>query len=107
MYVLGEVGEGILAEFGDADGCDELPPFIPAVRCCEAAMAAAEGSRVEVSAMDRPSTIDWGMWVGELDFGVPPRNSRLVENLRERMLPFPTSCGIAVAVIGDTPLSSG
>ena len=80
------MGEGIFAWFGEFEGWD--PPLIDwAVRRLEAALAAAEGSRF-VSAMDLPSGMDWGMWVGELLFGVEPRNSLLVENLRDNPLLF-------------------
>ena len=90
----------MLAWFGDEDGCD--PPLTEAVRWLEAATAAAEGSRLE-SATDLPSGIDWGMWVGELLFGVEPRNSRLVENLRES--PLPIFSGGSCDTIGDIPSS--
>lgn len=58
------------------------PPAIDAVRCEEAAKAAAEGSRDELSTRARPS----GM-VGEGFLGPDERKSLLVENLRERLLP--------------------
>ncbi len=65
-------------------------------------MAAAEGSRF-VSAMDLPSGIDWGMCVGELLLGVEPRNSRLVENLRDNPLLF--CSGSRDESMGDVPSS--
>jgi hypothetical protein len=74
----GEVGDGCGTEFGDI--C--CPPVIEAVRCEDAAIAAAEGSRDELSTSVRPSWI-----VGEGFFGVEPRNSFLVENFRDRPLP--------------------
>ena len=74
----GEVGEGCGIVLGDI--C--WPPAIDAVRCEEAARAAAEGSRDELSTRARPS----GM-VGEGFFGPGARKSLLVENLRDRLLP--------------------
>ncbi len=93
----------MLIGFGDVEGWEPLD--MPAVRWFEAATAAADGSRFEESAIALPSGMDWGRWVGELFFGVEPRNSRFVENLRDKLLPI-FSGGIC-AVIGDTPLSSG
>ena len=42
----------MLAWFGDVEGCE---PFMPAVRWFEAAMAAAEGSKVVWSAILFPA----------------------------------------------------
>jgi hypothetical protein len=53
-----------------------------AVRCEDAARAAAEGSREELSTNVRPSWM-----VGDRSFGVDPRKSFFVENLRDRLLP--------------------
>lgn len=100
-YVLGEVGDGIFGWLGDVAGCE--PPLSEAVRCEEAATAAAEGSRFEASAMGFPSGIDWGICVGELFFGVEPRNSLLVENLRDKP-PLVFSCGTC-DTMGDTTSS--
>lgn len=60
-------------------------------------MTAAEGSRFVLSFIAFPSGIDWGMWVGELFLGVEPRNSRFVENLRERLLPLLSGCACDIA----------
>jgi len=75
----GEVGDGCGTELGDI--C--WPAARDAVRCEDAASAAAEGSREERSTKARPSGI-----VGEGFFGPPEaRKSLLVENLRDRLLP--------------------
>ena len=68
----GEVGEGCGAELGDI--C--WPPVMVAVRCDDAANAAAEGSNDELSTK-RPSCI-----VGEGFFGTELRMNFLVESLR-------------------------
>lgn len=81
LYVLGDVGDGMFGWLGDVVGWE--PPLMEAVRWEEAATAAAEGSRFEPSAMGFPSGMDWDMWVGELFFGIEPRKSLLVENLRD------------------------
>lgn len=82
LYVLGDVGEGMFGWLGDVV-CWE-PPLMEAVRWEEAATAAAEGSRLEPSAIGFPSGMDWDRWVGELFFGIAPRKSLLVENLRDK-----------------------
>ena len=69
----GEVGEGCGAELGDIWG----PPVIVAVRCDDAASAAAEGSNEELSSSVRPSWI-----VGEGFFGAELRTNFFVESLR-------------------------
>lgn len=70
-----------------------------AVRWEEAATAAADGSRFDESARNLPSGIDWGMWVGELFFGVEPMKSRLVENLRDNPPVFASeSCDTVCAI---------
>ena len=63
-------------------------PFIEAVRCEEAAIAAADGSRVGVSWKGRFSGMDCGMCVGELFFDAedPPAKSFLEKDL-VRLLP--------------------
>lgn len=85
--MLGDVGEGRLAREGEVAGCI-LSPFMEAVRCEEAARAAAEGSRVELPFTDLFSGIAWGTWVGELLLGMDRRRSCFVENLRDRLLPI-------------------
>lgn len=80
VWYAGEVGEGCGMALGDI--C--WPPAIEAVRCEDAARAAAEGSRDELSTKARPSGI-----VGEGFFGPEARKSLLVENLRDRLLPTP------------------
>lgn len=90
----------MFAWLGDVEGWD--PALTVAVRWFEAATAAAEGSRF-VSALDLPSGMDWGMWVGELLFGAEPRNSLLVENLRDKLLP--NFSGGNCETIGDIPSS--
>lgn len=54
--MFGDVGEGILARLGEVAGC--ASPFMEVVRWEDAAMAAADGSRVELSVMAFPSGID-------------------------------------------------
>ena len=83
--MLGEVGEGRLAREGEV-AVWLFSPFIEAVRCDEAARAAADGSRVELPFKGLFSGMDWETCVGELLFGVEPRKSRFVENFRERLL---------------------
>lgn len=78
LWYAGDVGDGCGGALGDI--C--WPPFMDAVRCEEAASAAAEGSREELSTNARPSGI-----VGDGFFGPDPRKSFLVENLRDRLLP--------------------
>lgn len=78
----GDVGDGCAMELGDI--CWLTPS--DAVRCEEAAMAAAEGSKDEWSTSARCSWI-----VGEGFLGADPRKSFLVENLRERLLPVDRS----------------
>lgn len=56
------------------------PSRMEAVRCVDAAMAAAEGSRLVLSVSPRPS---WVI-VGDGFFGALLRKRRLVENLRDR-----------------------
>lgn len=85
--MLGDVGEGMLTRLGEV-ALGGASPFIEAVRWDEAATAAAEGSRLELSEIALPSGIDCGMWVGELLFGVEPRNNRLVENFLDKLLPL-------------------
>ena len=85
--MFGDVGEGIFGRLGDVAGFWDSP-FMLAVRCEEAARAAAEGSRFELSDMGLCSGMDWVMWVGELLFGVAPRKRRLVLNFRDRLLPL-------------------
>jgi hypothetical protein len=46
-------------------------------------MAAAEGSKLELSFMARPSGIDCGICVGELFFGVVPPANSFLEKVRE------------------------
>ena len=74
----GEVGEGWAMELGDI--CAPVPR--DAVRCEDAATAAAEGSKEAWSTSARCSWM-----VGEGFLGADPRNSFLVENLRDRLLP--------------------
>lgn len=72
-----------------------------AVRCDDAATAAAEGSRFVLSAMLRFSGIDCGMWVGELLLGALPSHRRLVENFLDKLLP-PLAFSVGMCeVIGD------
>ena len=92
----------MLTWLGEVAGCD--PPLMEGIRCDAAAAAAAEGSRFEASAIGFPSGIDGGMWVGELFFGVEPRNSLLVENLRDSP-PLGFSCGTCDTIEGT--MSSG
>ena len=79
-YVFGDVGEGILTWFGEVEFC--CPPLIEAVRWFEAARAAAEGSKFELSDMDLPSGMECGRCVGELLFGVKPKVNFLVDCFR-------------------------
>lgn len=60
-----DVGDGMLAGFGDG-----APPVIEAVRCEDAAMAAAEGIRLGFSGTILPSGIDEGGYVGDAFLGV-------------------------------------
>jgi hypothetical protein len=62
-----------------------------AVRWLDAAIAAAEGSKLEPSFMARPSGIDCGICVGELFLGVMPPANSFLEKVRER-LPVDLSC---------------
>lgn len=59
-----------------------------AVRCVDAAIAAAEGSRFVLSVMERPSC----MAVGDGFFGALLRNRRFVENFRDNP-PLPSVVG--------------
>ena len=59
-----------------------------AVRCDDAATAAAEGSRLELSGTDLPSGIDCGICVGELVFGVGFSHRPFLESLRPKLLVF-------------------
>ena len=85
--MFGDVGEGMLGRLGDVAGFWDSP-FMLAVRWEEAARAAAEGSRLELSDIGLCSGMDCWMWVGELLFGVAPRKRRLVLNFRDRLLPL-------------------
>ena len=88
----------MLAWLGDVDGCG--PPLMDAVRCDDAATAAADGSRLELSPMLRFSGMDCWACVGELLLGVLPSHSLFVENLRDKLLPVDFSVG-ACDTIGD------
>jgi hypothetical protein len=91
--LLGDVGEG---RFGES--CDF--PFI-VLRCDDAAMAAADGSRFEPSLYVRLSWIEGGIWVGELFLGVVPPWT-LLENVRDMIDPersrmvIPEGCPLSV-----------
>ncbi len=76
-----------------------------AVKWDDAATAAADGSRLEFSAMLRFSGIDCGRWVGELLLGPFPSHSRFVENLRDKLLPEPF-CSVGMCVTTGDMASS-
>ena len=67
------------------EGC---PPLIDAVRCEEPAIAAADGSNVEVSLKDLPSGMDCWTWVGELVLGVEPPGNSFFERVLVRLPDF-------------------
>lgn len=71
----GEVGEGCECWYGEFEWCD--PPVMDAVRCDDAAIAAADGSKLEGSASARPSCI-----VGDV-LGCEPRKSFFVDHFRD------------------------
>lgn len=81
MLYPGDVGEGCGY---DGEVCE--PSRIWAVRWEEAAIAAAEGSKVEPSVNSRLSCT-----VGDGFFGAEPRKSFFVENFRAKLLPLSCS----------------
>lgn len=98
-WAPGDVGDGIPGDAWE-------PLFIDAVRCEDAAMAAAEGSSVLPSLYARPSWLECGgMCVGDVFLGVdPPAYVRLDT---EREMPEPPLSRTVKLADGDArgPLS--